>query len=68
MSDGTNSPTDSWQATRIKAAAARHPIPTSAVERLITVTQGELMNKQLSAGELTRLAAALLSDLEEPSR
>jgi hypothetical protein len=68
VADGTEAATESWQITRVKAAAARHPVSDVVTARLVAAMEAEMMAKQLSAGELDRLAAELLAGLEESPR
>ncbi len=65
MANETEVSAECWQATWLKATAARYPAPESVITCLLTRVQAEMMAKQLSAGEIDRLVVELLADLEE---
>jgi len=57
----------SWQASRVSAAAGKHPVLPAVAARLTSLMEVEMMAKQLSSGELDRITFELLATTEEPS-
>ena len=56
---------DHWIGTRITEARECHPLVTEAVSyRMAQVLKGQLSEQQLSQGDLTILAKALIADMD----
>ncbi len=60
MADGTEIAEESWQVARVRAAANAHPVPKAVAERVAAAMEAQMITKQLTGGELDRLAAELL--------
>ena len=65
MDDEPDSAVESWQATRMKAAAAQHPVSDAILKRLGAAIEAEMMAKQMSIRELDNLSVELLAALKE---
>jgi hypothetical protein len=65
VAEGQEHTAVSWQAARTEAASGKHPVSTRVTTRLVPLMEVEMMTKQLSSGELDRLAAELLAALED---